>query len=266
MVAALRLLGRRNAGTPFEIASTPVRAAQPEEKARASRNSGELAQRTVPALGRLDLQTCALGVGQAAGEQLEQSVAAHPQDGEHEEVGRYGEERARLAHPAQVERGQHGHRGHGDRGLVADQCRDRAGGVLRGRRDRHRHRQHVVDEQGARHRDAGGATEVGGRDLVVATAGGIGVDRLPVGRDHGQHHQGDRETDLPRPDVRRGTGDREHDEDLVRRVGDRRQRVAGEHREGDLLGKQRLAELRATELATQQDPLRDVADTHDGTG
>jgi hypothetical protein len=37
-VAALRLFGFRNAGTPLEIASTPVSAAQPDEKARASRN------------------------------------------------------------------------------------------------------------------------------------------------------------------------------------------------------------------------------------
>ena len=38
VVAALRLLGLRNAGTPLEMASTPVRAAQPDENARASRN------------------------------------------------------------------------------------------------------------------------------------------------------------------------------------------------------------------------------------
>ena len=38
VVAAFRLLGFRNAGTPLEIASTPVSAAQPEENARASRN------------------------------------------------------------------------------------------------------------------------------------------------------------------------------------------------------------------------------------
>ena len=37
MVAAFLLLGLRKAGTPLEIASTPVSAAQPEEKARASR-------------------------------------------------------------------------------------------------------------------------------------------------------------------------------------------------------------------------------------
>ena len=39
MVAAFLLFGRWKAGTPLEIASTPVRAAQPDEKARASRNS-----------------------------------------------------------------------------------------------------------------------------------------------------------------------------------------------------------------------------------
>ena len=36
VVAAFRLFGLRKAGTPFEIASTPVSAAQPEENARAS--------------------------------------------------------------------------------------------------------------------------------------------------------------------------------------------------------------------------------------
>ncbi len=39
MVAAFLLLGLRNAGTPLLIASTPVRAVQPEENARSSRNS-----------------------------------------------------------------------------------------------------------------------------------------------------------------------------------------------------------------------------------
>ena len=39
VVAAFWLLGRRNAGTPLEIASTPVSAAQPDENARASRNT-----------------------------------------------------------------------------------------------------------------------------------------------------------------------------------------------------------------------------------
>jgi hypothetical protein len=43
VVAALRLLGCRNAGTPLLIASTPVRAAQPEEKARRTRKASATA-------------------------------------------------------------------------------------------------------------------------------------------------------------------------------------------------------------------------------
>ena len=39
MVAAFLLLGRWNAGTPLLIASTPVRAAHPDENARARRKS-----------------------------------------------------------------------------------------------------------------------------------------------------------------------------------------------------------------------------------
>ncbi len=38
VAAALALLGFLKAGTPLEIASTPVSAAHPEEKARSSRN------------------------------------------------------------------------------------------------------------------------------------------------------------------------------------------------------------------------------------
>ncbi|CAM5373449.1 hypothetical protein SGRIM128S_07102 [Streptomyces griseomycini] len=39
VVAAFRDLGLRKAGTPLEIASTPVSAAQPEEKARSRRKT-----------------------------------------------------------------------------------------------------------------------------------------------------------------------------------------------------------------------------------
>ena len=39
VVAALRLFGGSNAGTPFETASTPVRAVQPEANARRTRNT-----------------------------------------------------------------------------------------------------------------------------------------------------------------------------------------------------------------------------------
>ena len=123
---------------------------------------------------------------------------------------------------------------HGD--LVVLEGRDRRGGVLRARGDRHRDGQHVVDEQCARHGHPRPAAEVDGGHLVVATAGGVGVHGLPVRRDHGQHHHGDGERDLPGPGVGGDAGHAQHDEDLVRRVGDRGERVAGEDRQGDPLG------------------------------
>ncbi len=39
VVAAFLLLGLRNAGTPLAIASTPVSAVQPEEKARSTKKT-----------------------------------------------------------------------------------------------------------------------------------------------------------------------------------------------------------------------------------
>ncbi len=39
VVAAFLLFGSLNAGTPLEIASTPVSAAQPDENVRSSRNT-----------------------------------------------------------------------------------------------------------------------------------------------------------------------------------------------------------------------------------
>ena len=39
VAAALELLGGRNAGTPFDTASTPVSAVQPEAKALRTRNT-----------------------------------------------------------------------------------------------------------------------------------------------------------------------------------------------------------------------------------
>ena len=62
VVAAFLLLGRRNAGTPFEIASTPVSAAQPDEKARASRKSSPsvVSESTSPTSGSGVIESAAL--------------------------------------------------------------------------------------------------------------------------------------------------------------------------------------------------------------
>ena len=70
-----------------------------------------------------------------------------------------------------------------------------------------------------------------------------------------EHHDGDREADLPGEGVRRQPGHRQGDEDLVRGVGDGRERVAGEDRQGDPLGQQRVAELVVGEGLPDEQPL-----------
>ena len=222
----------------------------------------DLRQRPVPPLGGHDLQLRALGHGQVAGEEPQQAVGAHAQDRGHEEVGRDGEEGPGLAHTAQVHRGEQHHGNHTHRRLVPDQPVDGTGGILRCRGDRHCHGQDVVDQQRAGDGHAGVATQVDRGDLVVATAGGVGMHGLAIARHDGEHHQRDGDADLPRPDIGRCAGDGQHDEDLVRCVGHRRQRVAGEDREGDALGQQGLPQLAAPQLATQEDSLGDIADTH----
>ena len=89
---------------------------------------------------------------------------------------------------------------------------------------------------------------------------------LPVRRHDGRHDQRDRDGDLPRPHVRRRAGERQHDEDLVGRVGDRREGVAGEDGQRDPLRQQGFAKLGTAELLAEEDPLGDVADTHERTG
>jgi hypothetical protein len=144
--------------------------------------------------------------------------------------------------------------------------RERRRGVLDTRGHRDRDRQDVVDQQGAGDGDPGGAAEVDRRHLVVAAPARVGVHVLPVGGHHGEHHQRDDKADLPAVRVQRGAGHREHDEHLVGRIGDRRQRVTGEDGQGNALREQRLPELRAPELATEDDALRNATDSHEEQG
>jgi hypothetical protein len=84
------------------------------------------------------------------------------------------------------------------------------------------------------------------------------VHVLPVGRDDDHHHERDREPDLPGERVGGEAGHPEHEEDLVRGVGDRGECVTGEDREGDPLGEQGLAEAVAAHRAAQQQALERV--------
>ena len=244
VVAAFLLLGLRKAGTPLEIASTPVSAAHPEEKARANSRISAIWVRgpSRPGSGTI-VEVGRLGRGEVAAEVLHHPEHGHPQDGDHEAIGGDRKQRARLPDSPQVHRSQQDHQRAGHLDLVRCDPAARRRGVLHARGDRHRHGEHVVDQQGAGHGHARGLAQVDRGHLVVAPAARVGVDVLTVRRHHGEHHHADRDPDLPGPGVRRGAGHRQHDEDLVRGVGDRRQRVTGEDRQRDPLGKQRLAQL-----------------------
>ena len=81
---------------------------------------------------------------------------------------------------------------------------------------------------------------------------------LPVGRDDDEHDQRDGDADLPREGVGREPGDAQREEDLVRRIGHRRESVAGEHRKRDPFGQQRLVQAVAAHGAAEQQPLERI--------
>ena len=68
VVAALRDLGLRKAGTPLLIASTPVSAAHPEEKARATRNTSAKPDQ-LPVLG-VQVEVGRLGAQRVAEDEI----------------------------------------------------------------------------------------------------------------------------------------------------------------------------------------------------
>ena len=107
VVAAFLLFGFRNAGTPLEMASTPVNAAEPEEKARAS--SATMAKPVKAAyFGSASIPYWALCACTLVAEHQdpEQPVHDHADDAHHEAVDRDGEHGAGLAHPTEVQRHQ----------------------------------------------------------------------------------------------------------------------------------------------------------------
>ena len=106
VVAAFLLLGLRNAGTPLEIASTPVRAAQPDENARSEQeDQREAAEAAGEVLGSRQAEVRDSDLGQVAHRRTGRSrTIAMPMIDDHEAVGRDRERRARLADAAQVHR------------------------------------------------------------------------------------------------------------------------------------------------------------------
>ena len=224
------------------------------------RQSGE--RRVVGRLGG-DVVRRALRLRQVAEEVPDEPPGGHEADRDHEQVGRDGEGGAGLLRAAQVQRHEQQDEDRRGERLVADEPRDGRGGVLHARGDRHGDREDVVDQQGARHRHAGLRPEVRRGDLVVAAAARVGVDVLAVGGDDREHHEDDGDADLP---VERVGGDAAHgerQEDLVRGVGDGRQRVAREHGQGDALRQQRLPQLGTAQLPSDDGPLDGLDHAHE---
>jgi hypothetical protein len=132
---------------------------------------------------------------------------------------------------------------------------------------RHRDGEDVVDEQRARHRHPELRPQVDRGHLVVAAARRVRVHVLPVGRHHGDHHHGHRQRDPRRVHVGGGTRDRQRQQDLVGRVGHRRERVGGEHGKRDALREQRVLQPVRSERATHEQPLENRGGTrHRFTG
>ena len=228
---ALRTLGRRNAGTPFEMASTPVRAEHPLAKERSS-------SRMMPAWvsdSALDAVRRRLGDRRVAEHRAREADDDHDEDAADEQVGRHRERLRRLAHAAQVHRGEDDDEEHRELDAERVELGDRRDDVVDARRDRHDDGHHVVDEQGGGHDEAGLLAEVAVRHLVVAAARRVGADQLAVGRDDRDEQHDDRDRD-PRREAQEGEpADHEDHEQLLRRVRHGGERVAREDREREVL-------------------------------
>ena len=86
---------------------------------------------------------------------LEHARGRHGEDAEHENVGGDGKDCAGLADAAQVHQGQDDDADDGDDGLGAVPAGNGRGQVVGGRGHGHRHRQHIVHQQGRGHREPG---------------------------------------------------------------------------------------------------------------
>ena len=226
--------GSLNCGTPLAIASTPVSALQPAEKAFSSSStltasSGTRGTSGTPGCGACRASGWIRPITMMASRPTMKTIV--------------GSRNARAASPrprrlstvttARMTRQmttvswvRHG----------KGRCQRRHPG-----RDGNRDGERVVNDQRGGGDQAGPVTEVGPRHRVRAAAVRVGVDHLAVGehQDRQQEHDrdGDRQDQVQRAGARHG----QHDDDRFRAVGDRRQGVQGQrgqplHRGDPLLG------------------------------
>ena len=185
VVAAFFDSGRRNAGTPLEIASTPVSATAPDEKPRSRMNklsdppdSFTSGQRLVP------VERDRLDAAEPTEPRLRQPEEHHRGDDDDVGVRREREQAARLLDPAQVRERDEQDDHEADRDAMLREpveLRNRDDGGDAGR-DRHRDGEDVVDEQRRARDQRRVLAEVLAADDVGTATARVGEDRLPVRR------------------------------------------------------------------------------------
>jgi hypothetical protein len=202
---ALRDSGLRKAGTPFEMASMPVRATAPEEKAR----------RKI----------------EVAGERPDQPDENEGAEADDVDVGRAGEQPAGLLQPAEVGEGHDGDEPETDLDPFGPEYRECGGDRGDASGDRDGHGQDIVDEQGGPCHQGREFAEVLAADDIRASAARIGMDRLAVTRDdqNEQDHDDDRDRDQLIQGDGEPSGGHQDEEDLLAGVGGGGDRVGGEH-------------------------------------
>ena len=203
----------------------------------------------------LDGEAGGLGDGGVAERGAEQSDADHDGDAADEEVGGHGEGFARLAHASEVRRGQQDDEDHGHLDPEAVEERQRRDDVVDARGDRHGHRHDVVHQQGGCDDQAGLLAQILAGDLVIAPATGVRLDQQAVGDDDHHHQQHDRRRDEGGEGQERQPADEQDQQELLRGVRHRGERVAGEDRKCQVLGEQLSLELVGGERVSDEPAL-----------
>ena len=203
-----------------------------------------------------EAQRCRLGDRRVADEDLVEADGQHREDAQDEPVRGDREQRAGLVHAAEV----HEHEdeddpaAHPDR--VRKECRERRREVLHTRGDRHRDRHHVVDQERGRRDERRVTAQVRLADGIGTAAVGVRVAGLPVAQRHEAQQADDHEGDPRRGQDHRGATEGEHEEDLLGRIGVRRDRVGAVDGQCETLRQQRLRHLVRAHRVADEQPLR----------
>ncbi len=225
---ALWLRGFLNAVMPLEMASTPVRAVVPLEKAWRRRKRDTAVSSPCTSSG------WRVGNGAEGSRQGAHKTAADGEShGADEEVGRHGEDEARFLDSAEIHVHHEEDEADTESDAVIEERWKRGGDLGHARGYGHGHGQDVVRKEGGPGDLRRDLAEVVARDDVGAATTRVGVDGLFVGdRDDDQQHD-DRHRDR-HDEVQCGRArQREDDEDFLGGVGRGREGVRCEYGEAD---------------------------------